>query len=222
MLVVDVSVRYSSTDVTNHPWLCADFKCKHTQRQNHLTMDQLNNLRNFHAKNRVQKIVLRLRAQKLADESVEDLRAVFRKLDKNGTGEVPVCEIRDKIRRIPSLNENLEEIMKVLWSLNHSSGCVNFDRFLDAMVKRHADVQKEACRAIFDVFDFDGSGSISRDELKLAIGIGTETDSFRAGIETVFGMSADQIETRFALGGSLESAEYTFDEFFEIMKKGVG
>merc|ERR1712061_678541 len=104
----------------------------------------------------------------LSDVAVEELRSVFRKLDADGTGEVSISNIRDIIRRIPTLNENMEEIMRVLWSLNHSAGCVNFDCFLDAMVTRHLAVQKEACRAIFDVFDFDGSGTISCNELKLA------------------------------------------------------
>jgi len=182
-----------------------------------VTAEQLNNLRNFHARNRVQKVVLRLRAQQLSDGAVEELREVFRRLDTSGTGEVHISQCRDKIRKIPALNEHIEEIMRVLWGLAQGTGKVNFEQFIKAMVERHRVLQKEACRAVFDVFDFDGSGTISKEELKMALGFGDASTTFRAGIETVFGMKADEIEGRF----KLDNDEYSFDEFFDIMQKQV-
>lgn len=220
MLVVDAETRYSAQDVCNHPWISGDFKSRKTGVPNHLTSEQMVSLRAFHARNRVQKVVLKLRAQQLSDASVQELRQVFRKLDKQGTGEVPIADVRDKIRRIPALNEYIEEIMRVLWSQEAGNGRVNFDRFLQAMVLRHQAVQKEACRAIFEVFDFDGSGKITRDELKVAMGLGTETDTFKGSVEAVFGMSASDIKTKFSLE-SLTKEEYTFEEFFDFMAEQI-
>jgi len=182
-----------------------------------VTSGQLSNLRNFQARNRVQKVVMRLKAQKLSDDAIEELRGVFRKLDKSGTGLLQIGLCRDKIRRIPVLNEHLEEIMRVLWSLE-SGGEAPHTKFLDAMVERHHMLQKEACRAIFDVFDFDGGGTISREELKMALGLdGPSCNTFMAGIETVFGVKADDMEKKF----QSQTEEYTFDEFFDIMQKQV-
>jgi len=219
MLVVDVVNRYTADDVTNHPWLSRDLKNVTQSQQNHLSTEQLHSLRNFHARNRVQKVVQRLRAHDMSTAATNELRDIFQRLDRNSTGEVHVSSVRDRIRRIPALNENLEEIMRVLWSLEHGSGKVNYDDFVKALVARQNSVQQEACRAIFDVFDFDGSGTISRDELKMALGLDSRNDdSFKAGVETVFGMPANEVESRFAV--YLDKEEYPFDKFFEIMKQG--
>jgi len=221
MLVIDADARYSATDVVSHKWLNTERMSNQrtTQPANNLmTAEQLHNLRNFHAMNRVHKVVLRLKAQRLSSTAVEELRTVFRRLDKHGTGEVHVSQIRDKIMRVAVLREYIEEIMRILWSLEQGkAGLVKFDKFLDAVVARHGHLQKEACRAVFDVFDLDGSGTISQEELKMALGFGSDNRTFMDGIETVFGMKADKIEERF----NLSRAEYSFDEFYDMMYQQV-
>jgi serine/threonine protein kinase len=218
MLVVDPSARYSSAEVAQHPWWLSSKQ--NGTADNHLTGDQLNNMRNFHARNRVQKVVLKLRAQQLSDSAVAELRKVFRKLDETGTGEVAIADIRDKIRRIPTLNDNMEEIMRVLWSQEAGTGRVNFDRFLDAMVRRTSAIQKEACKAIFDVFDFDGAGKITRDELKVALGLDAEENDFKGHVETVFGMTAQDMKSRITQEVFTRD-EYSFDEFFELLQEQI-
>merc|ERR1719401_702564 len=114
----------------------------------------------------------------------------------------------------------MEEIMRVLWSLEGGTGKVMFDKFLTAMVARHKSVQKDACRAIFDVFDFDASGKISKEELHGALGLDAACDSasFLAGVETVFGVKATDIENKLSLN---DAQEYTFDEFFDLLQMQV-
>jgi calcium-dependent protein kinase len=221
MLVVDPAKRVSAAEVLANDWFLSMAKRGFASKacESLVTEDQLNNLRNFHARNRVQKAVLRLKGHKLSDDAVSELRSMFQRLDEDGTGEVHISHVLDRIRRISAVKENMEEIMRVLWSLEGGTGKVKFDIFLDAMVERHRAVEKDAVRAVFDALDLDGSGKISHQELKMALGVDNDSCSFLSGVEAVLGVKADDIASKLMNKFSPSSVdrEYDFDEFFEIL-----
>merc|ERR1712241_1485892 len=106
--------------------------------------------------------------------------------------------------------------MRILWSLEKDGGKVNWHRFYHTMLQRQRNSQKEACRAIFDVFDFDNDGTISVQELQETLTCETKGDPFRVGLETLFGMPAEQLQARVARYA--EESEYTFEKFFKMMR----
>merc|ERR1719379_1391686 len=118
-------------------------------------------LRNFHARNRVDKFVLQMSSMQMSDQAVKDLKKIFKRLDSDGSGMVAIAQVRDKVKQVPSLNSSIEDIMKVLWNLEKGNGHVNIHSFFEEMVSRHQNLQKDACRAVFQVFDFDSGGTVS-------------------------------------------------------------
>eukprot|EP00929_Paragymnodinium_shiwhaense_P066565 TRINITY_DN3339_c2_g2_i3.p1 TRINITY_DN3339_c2_g2~~TRINITY_DN3339_c2_g2_i3.p1 ORF type:complete len:184 (-),score=63.47 TRINITY_DN3339_c2_g2_i3:80-631(-) len=179
-----------------------------------MSAEQLNNLRTFNAKIRFQKAVAQLKAHQVSPETVKELRTVFKKTS-DADGNVEMAVIRDKIRRLPSMADSMDEVMRVLWKLEKGTGKVRFTEFVDAMVKRHEQIEEDAVRAIFDVFDFDGGGSISEEEIDHALGLGGEDSSWKAGMEVVFGIPAGEIRSKFTKGAG---EEYSFSDFLAVVK----
>jgi len=227
MLVVNADIRFSAHQVVAHPWLSAEFQAAAASTQS-VSMDsgRIQHLRNFHARNRVDKVVLQMSSMQLTDDSIKDLRKIFKRLDTSGDGMVSIGAVRDKVKAVPSLNQNIEDIMKVLWNLERGTGKVNFNAFLEETVKRHRALQKDACRAIFSVFDFDGSGAISQQELRDAMNSRDGKSAFDKGIQSAFGIDAKDIFKVFGLENELDPAEddreYNFDQFYEILQTAGG
>lgn len=94
---------------------------------------------------------------------------------------------------------------------------VRFNEFVDAMVKRHEQLEKDAIRAIFDVFDFDGGGSIDYEEIEKAMELGEDSSSWKQNMEIVFGLPASQIKE--ALSSKMKNHKpVEFEEFYQLVK----
>jgi len=212
MLVVDPKNRYSADQVLHHSWITTDM-VDAQQTQSTLTTEQRLQLRTFHGQNRVQKAVLRMQMCRLNEDAVEALRRIFTDLD-NGAGEVHISCIRDRMRRDPALSDGLEEIMRILWGLQHDGGLVRFDDFLGALDLRLRALLRDSCRAIFNAVDFERSGSISKTDVTVALGITSKSEAFRSSMKSVLGVNVAYLEEKLAL----ERESYTFDQFVELVQ----
>lgn len=215
MLVVDANRRASASDVLTHPAL--DCQRQDTNAKGHLSTDQMGQLRNFHARQRVQKSVLKMKNNQIPEEVIQVIRNIFVEQDKDGTGEVHISVLRDTMRRVTSLRTNMEELMKVLWSLNTGSGTMKFDKFHDGLKFRHQALQKEVCKSVFDVFDINLNGIVTRDELQLAcISECKNATTFLKDVEAAFGPDVHVFDSVLAS----DKTEYVFEDFYSILITG--
>jgi len=201
MLVVDADHRYSAVEVMSHPWM--DWEGGGVADE--VPLEQLLHLRKFHACSRMQKCIQKIKLEQLPEEAVSEMRSIFQELDR-GEG-VHISLVRDKIVRAPCLRENIEEIMRLLWKLSQS-GAVTFQAFLEAAAGRRQALQKEGCRAVFAFYDFDGTGTISRDVFR------TLLRSADVSLD-VLGVPAD-IENSL----DLNDEHYSFEQFFDLLHEG--
>jgi len=92
------------------------------------------------------------------------LRRTFQALDENGDGVLTVQEIREGMRkqgvRIP---EDLEGIIRNLDT--DGSGKVDYTEFIASTLTSKEYMRKDVMWAAFRVFDADGDGSITPEEL---------------------------------------------------------
>jgi len=115
----------------------------------------------------INKIKHILAMEALNKEQIEEIKDAFNLFDKDGDGTITTKEIGTVMRTLGQnpteveLNEMIKEVDA------DNSGTIEFSEFLNLMAQKlkDTDIDEEMIEA-FKVFDKDGSGIISTDDLK--------------------------------------------------------
>merc|ERR1711959_468946 len=105
---------------------------------------------------------------------------------------------------------DLQKIMEQVDS--DGSGVIDYTEFLAATLDRRHYIQEDVCWAAFRVFDLDGNGKITRDELAKVI-----ADS--ATFEEALGMQREEIDRIIMEADADGDGEIDFEEFVAVMRK---
>lgn len=138
-----------------------------------LTIKQLNNMKVFCQSNKLKKLAIHAAAVHLSTVEVEKLARQFEVLDRDHSGYVSVSELAKSVQSLSSRasyrnSQSIPADMKELVELMDVNGTRNlsFREFMAAaMDRRHYEIQA-ACAATFEMFDKDGNGKISKQEIK--------------------------------------------------------
>lgn len=145
----------------------------------------------------------------LSKKEKDELARVFKAFDKNGDGKLSVEEVKDgylnHYGRVMS-DEDVEKMFKAVDSDN--SGFIDYSEFVVAAMNEQALTTKDKLQAAFKMFDKDGSGVISADEIKEVLGFGGNLD--KEAIEMIM----KQVDEN-------GDGQISFEEF-ECMMKSVG
>jgi len=176
MLSLDPSIRPSAEVVLMSPWL----KYKGTPKATPLSKDFVSRLQAFRAFSKLKKIALAAVAQQLPDEKIESLQNTFRALDKNSNGTISVEEVKEAmVQQGLKPPKALEDLLQAVDC--NGSGSLDYTEFLAATIDQKLYMQRDMCWAAFRVFDLDGDGKITREELgKVLNGDGVQ-ELFGAG-----------------------------------------
>jgi len=103
----------------------------------------------------------------LTEEQTESLRVAFELFDTDGSGSISSAELGAVMRKLGH-EPTTEELNDVINEHDaDGSGQIEFQEFCVLMAEQMSDANKEdTLRAAFETFDKDGSGAISRAELK--------------------------------------------------------
>merc|ERR1712061_755550 len=112
-------------------------------------------------------------------------------------------------KQVPALSQNIEEIMQCLWKLERVTGRVNFHNFLEEMHCKHQELQKEASRIVFSIFDFDNSGAISQEEVEKALSLKEGRSAFEKGLNAAFGITIEEARQVFNLDESGDDLDFS-------------
>nr|AHW46386.1 MSP [Paramecium caudatum] len=163
MLQFDPSKRPSAQQILDDPWI------KEKAREDKISLDVMSDLGKFHNESNMRAAIMQLIAgQMMSSEETEQLTQTFSSMDKNKDGQLSKEEMYAAYTQV--FNDELkakhlvDEIFQKVDSNN--SGKISYTEFLVASAKQNTLLSKTKIDQAFKMFDKDGNGVISRQELQ--------------------------------------------------------
>merc|ERR1711988_1963154 len=109
-------------------------------------------------------------ASQLGESQIKALRDTFMALDENGDGLLTVKEMKEGLGKcgLKEIPPDLQQIMEEVDS--DGSGVIDYTEFLAATLDKTVYMKEAVCWQAFRIFDRNGDGKISAQELQYVLG----------------------------------------------------
>jgi calcium-dependent protein kinase len=169
MLRFNPAERLSASDCLKHPWFQ-----NHLSKKVDATLNTrcLDNMKKFHAERKLQQAALTYIVNHLlTKEEKNEMLELFQSFDKNGDGVLSKEEIYEGYKASLGEIEAKKIVEKIMKEIDiDKSGTIDYNEFLIAATSRQSVLNKEKLEQTFQMFDKDGNGSISLDEIRSILG----------------------------------------------------
>jgi len=206
LLVLSLSDRLTAKIVLRHRWIA---QLAPRALMEPLPVEVLSRLRSFDALGKFKRAAMTAVAQQLQEDSIQQLREVFQTLDENDDGSLSIEEVG---RGLKQAGVEVPDNFQLQHVDSDGSGFVDYTEFLAATIDEKRHLQETACWAAFQVFDIDGDGKITKDEMAVLLSCG------RAG-NLAESLGADRAEIEQAVAeADLDGDErLDFEEFQALL-----
>ncbi len=166
-------------------------------------------MRKFHAGRKLQQAALTYIVNYLmTKEEKNDMIEMFQSLDTNGDGVLSREEIYEGYRQTLGDVEARKEVDRIMDEIDmDKNGTIDYNEFVLAATNRQKLLNKEKLESTFKIFDKDGNGTISKEEIKSLLCAKTDDKKL-----------IDEIVKEVDQNGD---GEISLNEFKEMMKKLV-
>lgn len=138
----------------------------------------LENLSNYHSSNKLKDAVQTyITSQLMSVKDIKLLREVFRTLDKDGDGKISKDELFKAYQHTVEGFQSKEDMSRIMRQVSTDGNeHINYTEFLKATLDNRKVMSRENLKSAFRMFDNDGSGFISPNELKRVLEGDSNTD----------------------------------------------
>jgi len=176
MLKPDPKERVSASTAFEHCWI-QRFREQSLIPPKLLT-SALANLKAFSRNCKLKDAILTFIASQVITQAEErELAQVFFTLDRNGDGRISRTELLAKYGEVLGVTEAEREVTEIMQKIDlDQSGFIDYKEFLKASMERSKHASKDSLDAAFKMFDRDGDGRISAEELRWVLTGGVVQD----------------------------------------------
>lgn len=176
MLIFDYNKRPSALDVLKNKWFDQCSLNDNTDKE--VTERVLNNLKTFQVNQKLMEASISyIVSQLISQEETKELTKVFINLDKNGDGRLSYLEILEGYSLLYGeiLGENITaKIFSALGKTKDSF--ISYEEFITGSMDRKNIITDKKLEAAFRLFDKNGDGFISPEEIKSVLGKRSKKD----------------------------------------------
>lgn len=149
-----------------HSWI---IDTPQTEINQKLIKESLENLNNYSNHNKFQQGVVNfLTYTSVEKEEMNKLTEIFKSIDVNNDGKLSIEEISKYIKKVMG-SCNSDEINEICDKIDmNKSGYIDYSEFLSATINKKKLLRKKELKQAFQHIDRDGSGDISKRELRKA------------------------------------------------------
>jgi len=160
--------RPTAQEALRHPWLDIANKEIEKTLKNGSAFKALNNLRNFEKGSKFKMIICDFIANKLlTDDEKSEINKIFQAIDVNGDGLLQKSEVAAGYEKYFDKKIDPEEIDEMFDKVDlDGSGEIGYSEFVVATMNDHNQIPREKLCFAFKLFDLDGGGSISLEEVR--------------------------------------------------------
>lgn len=169
LLEVDPNKRWNAQKALNSAWLKKEADMVHVKLGKDVIEDlEHNGLETYQESSDLKKLALHVIAHKSTTEEIFKLRAAFDEFDENNDGTITYKEFKSALAKSGYDQKSIDSMFKSVDV--DGSGSVGYTEFLAATLETQGRVEEQRIAEAFDLFDIDGDGFVSKDELHQVLG----------------------------------------------------
>lgn len=210
LLTKDQDKRPTAEQALQHPWIQ---KVNELQKSN-LSIDvatsALKNLQTFNASSKLKQATYAfIASQLLSKQEKTEIDKVFRAMDVNGDGKLSKEEIKNGYAEFFGKSLTDEQVDEMFAKVDaDGNGEIDYSEFVVATMNEKSLLSNNKLQTAFKMFDKDGGGSISTDEIKQVLSFGQNLD------EAVIQQIINQVDAN-------GDGEISYEEFAAMMLKNI-
>lgn len=166
LLKMNPKDRFTASQALEHAWV----KNKAPAAKDvNIGSSMVDNLKGFRSQNKLKKAALHVIANQLGEAQIKGLRDIFMSLDADGDGQLTADEMKAGLQKsgLQEIPADLQQILEEVDS--DGSGVIDYTEFLAATLDKKVYMAEDVCWQAFRVFDRNGDGKISKEEIQFVL-----------------------------------------------------